>query len=222
MSDFRIEHGVSARLATLLHGAGESCGPLRELLCELVAEIESLRKKVHRTEEIARARDIAIGRIGSSPWFARVHDTLVVDARFPLRGEDGFHKLEFGVDGRPFRWTGPENTFGFLLPLDRSRSLGGEIVLPGSAVPEFLSRLALFVDGEEHELHPAPERHAFTFVVPPRAAPGATQLTFFTGGVIPACELRPDSDDRRPLGVVFSTLKVFPEERGTAHETSAG
>jgi hypothetical protein len=184
---------------------------LCDKLAELRAEVAELRELSRSCKELLLMRDEALSGLQISSLSAHSHKKVTVDARFPLREEDGFYELEYDGTGKHYRWTGPQNYFRFSLMLQRTTDLSGEITIPSAALPENLQRLSCFVDGDELPLVAQPgTKHVFHFMLPANPEITITQLYFFVGQVIRPCDYLPNSSDTRKLGVTFRQIKIFP------------
>jgi hypothetical protein len=122
-------------------------------------------------------------------------------------GHPGFYALEHDNNGAPFRWSGGQPSFSFVVSIDRRASIELELQLMAVIDLRRQSPLRLELDGAEYrcEITPEGDHLAGRLLLPLRAAAGPTRLTF----TVPAL-LRPDGSDRRELGIAFRELHLRP------------
>ncbi len=140
-----------------------------------------------------------------------VHELVITPDMIHL-SNNGFYPLERARDGRPYRWTGLNGgLFGWTLFVDRTRERTAVIeVMPQRyAGPQHAEAMLAYVDGRPFQ---APRDKAtsgvrFQVVLPPRMGGDPTELRFQAPVWTPT-DLRPDSKDRRQLGVAFLQLAV--------------
>ena len=133
-------------------------------------------------------------------------DELLIDARMPLRGEDGFYAMEYtGSDA--VRWTGPENSFSFSMMVDRSRPLAFELEVVKAIAEECCEDVTYEIDGVVKRLEI--EGKLWKGIIPASGKP-QTRVTFNLAKTAAPSELNESSTDHRRLGVAFKQMTIKP------------
>jgi hypothetical protein len=186
-----------------------------KLLTSLATELAQL----HRANQALLARIAAIETFQSisdqvlesdSSASVDLAKSINVDAAFSLSAENGFYGLEYGSNGEPYRWTGPEPTFYFELLLDRS--------LPAVLTLRFITIfmhpspekvLRCLVDGQPVELQTRAVSGGFesSAILPPRRARGGSVVMFLCPCLQPPATVDAPRDTRY-LGLAFRWLQI--------------
>lgn len=135
-------------------------------------------------------------------------DTWVVSAD-GMEATPNLLALEYTSDGLPFRWTGPEASTTFELPISRVRERGLVIDVVAVVKPEYLRQLQLLVDGEpvHFEVGYDGTKNSVRTNLPARPERSVVRL----GVKVPATHCPRDlgdSTDARRLGVAISRISV--------------
>ena len=136
--------------------------------------------------------------------------SIEIDAEFPLSSSQGFYVLEYNNQGTCFRWTGPENVFYFDLFLNRAQQSELTLILCNAIVPEIVSNLRCFIDGNEISLRSSQEDKLFYLkgTIPPGVTNEMTRVSFLMPQTTQASDVHPDSQDDRLLGVAFHKITI--------------
>ena len=128
-------------------------------------------------------------------------DNSIIDAH-------GFHQLEHGHDGTPFRWSGPNTQFSFKFFIDRRTPMHFELRFGKIFADAPVDELVGYADGEPIDLvvHGRPGGYKARGVLPPRQKLGGSVLTF-TCPKMESPKSRGDADSRL-LGVLFRSLSI--------------
>jgi len=134
-------------------------------------------------------------------------ESVLIDATHSMLDGAGFYPLEFDATGAATRWTGP--TAQFSLPFFVDRRHGGKFRLAFSrfAASVSASFMRCLLDGKpaEFAVHDLRNGYELSGVLPPRADPGATVLTFICPATASPAQLG-QSTDTRQLGLCFQKL----------------
>ena len=189
------------------------------ILAEQQLQQQRLAREVAFLKAALKARDIVAATV-DKPKSRRALQQVDVVADMHIPTEYGFYALEYGGDGTPFRWTGPQSEFAFPLVLDRSSDLGIRIECLHSIDPANSDQMYCRIGDLVIELSPvkgAKKGFAFDGVIPAlRDTSGEwpqAVLTFGVPKVICPAEHDSESTDRRHLGVCFTRLAIAPVQR---------
>ena len=164
----------------------------------LQAQVNALRAVTELYPALRSVQDAAQSTVA-------LPKTYSVDATELLLPGNGFYHLEYSENGRPYRWTGPRNTFTFTMWVDRTSPLRLTLAIFGFA-NDHCETLDAVVDGRRFRTAPAPSGYAID-EIPPRDEPGLTTIIF----EVPAMRVpKPEEADQRVLGVSFHRLDVAP------------
>lgn len=131
--------------------------------------------------------------------------TVSIEASELLFPADGFYALEYDDQGRPYRWTGPQQTFCFNVWVDRNRALSLDLHTIGFGASENANGLRAIIDGSCFEARPT-ESGFRVSEIPPRPEPGPTTIVIEVAKM-----LKPAGEDLRTLGVLFHRLYLSPQ-----------
>ena len=136
--------------------------------------------------------------------------SIEIDAEFPLSSSQGFYILEYDQKGICFRWTGPEKIFYFEVFLNRTQQSELTLILANAMVPEMISNLRCFIDGNEIRLRAYQKEKLFYLqgTIPPGETNEMTRISFLVAQITKVSDVNPDSRDDRLLGVAFHQLKI--------------
>lgn len=186
----------------LLQGLVDELMTLHQLCGELGRLVQHLQIQQDLSRHLFILEDVA-NPVLRLPTGLDIYAAQLLDPR------DGFHGLEYGDDGVPFRWTGPQRHFSFRVNVDRKTPLLVELDV-AMLMDEARQRdLQLLVDGNIFAvpLERVGSRHVGRALLPPAERQAMTVLTF----VVPTT-LRVGSDaaDQRELGLAFRRLAIHP------------
>jgi hypothetical protein len=192
----------------LLKGLADELATLHRIVGELGRSIEQLRIQQNFPGHL-----FALDADGTST-VPRLPKALDIDAAQLIEPQRGFYGLEYDGDGLPFRWTGPQRHFSFLVNIDRTTPLLVELDALW-LIDEAVQRdLTLLVDGQPlpFRLERGGSGYTGRAVLPPGPEQAATNLTFLLPGTAHAGL---ESADRRELGLAFRRLSIRPDVAAT-------
>jgi hypothetical protein len=192
----------SKRGPELLKGLVDELAKLHLLCAELGRLIQQLQVQQNFSRHLLALE-------AGADFGPRLPSQLEIYASQMLEPQQGFHSLEYDDNGVPFRWTGPQRQFSFLVNIDRDMPLIVELEAMWMLDESRQSDLNLMVDGSilPCRLRRAGSGYIGRALLPAAAEQGTTTLTF----ILPTT-LRPDSTaiDQRQLGIAFRRLAIRP------------
>jgi len=150
----------------------------------------------------------------------------VIRADELLTPEQGFYHIEHDDLGRSYRWTGPNNDFGFDMLINRSTPIFLSAEILGALEQKQVDELALYCDNEKLPLSRTPVNglYVFTATLPAARVGRMTRLRFWVPELVRPSETM-GSVDNRSLGVRFARLSIrpaAPSRMDTAGRTANG
>lgn len=185
-------------------------GPENPLDNRLIEELADLRARLRRIEDLLdHSGSFEPTTISALPPLAiTLTPGEALSAGQYLSPFSGFYPLENDRTAGPFRWTGPSNEFLFHLEIDRIKPARLELRLLGGLKAEQCEDLMLMADTKPIPLHIGRtiEGYSAQFELP-NSHHDITSLVFIVPRIYRPSEIG-GSDDVRPLGVRFCSLKL--------------
>lgn len=200
---------------------------------DIAPEAEALAKRIQTLEQSGAAmasrldaclaRLVELERMAGARWLAEsaredlvpeiMLDELVIPMSMRLSASQGFHRLEYGADGQPFRWTGPTAEFGFNGYVNRRRSGVVRLDVLWGGPNMAVAQTRCFVDDEEVVLSAERSGSGWTLrgATPPRNVMRQSAFRFIAPEVFRVAE----EGDLIGLAVLGFSYRTRPQERQT-------
>jgi len=202
-----VSPGVAAVLARFDRSSPDN------LLTSLATEILRLTRaqadlaaRLQAVEQLQAVADRLLPEAGGAEP-AELPKTALIDATQAILDGAGFYPLEFDGAGNPIRWTGPSAQFSLSLFIDRRQGGRFKLHFTRFAASVSASFMRCLLDGKPADITVHDLRGSFELsgVLPPRADPGASVLTFICPATASQAQLGQGSDQRQ-MGLCFQKL----------------
>jgi tetratricopeptide (TPR) repeat protein len=159
-------------------------------------------KSINRLQKLERQLQLLTYQVLVLPGLQS--EKITIEASFPLPGDHGFYRAEYGPDGKHFRWTNRQ--FYFDLGIDRQQPIAFVMTILPFNWEETIESMQGF-DGEtELELTGEWENGIFYLkgVLPPKKQVGYTLLSF----IVPRAIEDSENTDASGKGIAFFELNL--------------
>ena len=133
-----------------------------------------------------------------------------------LEAANGFYDVEFSKDGTPFRWTGPQSAFQFMVYLDRSERTCATLTFLQKSQLKLVSDISCYVDRKRVETkiltHADRPGLDLSFEISQLDVVRATEIICVVPKLFVPHEMDPMNTDSRQLGVQFVSLEITRSE----------
>jgi hypothetical protein len=175
----------------------------------LISLVRALAEACENPEILSGPSEERGVALSQNPALGVLASSLMLDAAYSLRADQGFHGLEYDGSGKSYRWTGPNRAFHFEVMVDRRRPV--ELCLRYSRMFENPNNefVRCYVDGIEVETRTVAVGNEFDVLATMSAREDAvaTKLTWMCPRVRSPADVGASTDVRK-LGLAFRWLKI--------------
>ena len=209
MEEILAGQDANAVLARFDRSSSES---LIASIASEIARLDQANRQLQARLAAMETLQILMDRIAAADQHVAMDElprSVVIDASYSLSAAGGFYEIEYDTDGKPFRWTGPDRPFSFVLLVNRMH--GARFSLEFSRIYAHARPIdQCLVDGEPVKVvvGKLADRFTLTGELPPRGGNSGSVLTFISPVTVSPAEVE-TTFDSRTLGVAFQRLRVI-------------
>lgn len=184
---------------------------LLDKLATLTATLHSQESYIKELEKTVQDSELFFSLPEVNLMTRKKLPRVVISANDVVPVGDNFYSAEeFGSTGH-FRWTGPERLNNFHIPIDRTSERTIRISIVNAIKPEILSSIKLYVDGDliTYDYEKRNKGVELIATLAPSSRVQDTLVSIFIPHLYSPSEIKPDSTDKRKLGIAFHSMEVM-------------